>query len=168
MCPRAVALGSVLVGLLVVLSGCGDMKTITAEQAAERVELHLRAVETAIPGARFEVHRESHISPCNEPEDGGPLGRVYASAGYWIRDVPAERNAEVYEIALGFWEIQGFRVVVDKRRPGRAFVEVEAPEPDFTTVSLVMSGDATHTLSIVSSSPCVWPDGVPAPQPRRW
>lgn len=111
--------------------GCpGYAATITVEEASVRVEEHLRALESALPGARLEVQDPPAIDQCNQPTDGGPLGRVTATRAYWIRDVPAERNAEMYEIALAFWADRGYRLLVDKRRPDGAFVQVEAPDPD--------------------------------------
>ena len=138
------------------------MNTITAEQAADRVEGHVRAFVAALPGARLEVSRPSHIDPCNQPLDGGSLGRVFAGATWWVRDVPPERNAEVFDLALRFWAESRWTVLNDFR-PQRQSVYAEAPDPDFTGIALKESVDGSRTLSISSSSPCVWPDGSPPP-----
>jgi hypothetical protein len=139
--------------------------TITADEAATRVEQHIRDVTAALPGARLEVQEASSISPCTAPNDRGPLGRVYASRSYWVRDIPQERNPETFDTALNHWTSNSYTVLVDAR-PQRAFVRVEAPAPDFTTLTLRSSVDGQGILSIVASSPCLLPDGNPAPKQR--
>lgn len=157
----------VLLTTALLLAACGGrlVNTITADQAAARVERHLRDFAAAIPGARLEEFGGPSIGDCDQPNDGGPLGRVIAENGYWVRDIPQERNPATFDLALRYWTEHGFRILTDKR-PGRAFISVEAPSPDFTGMSLRESGDGHGVLSVTASSDCVWPNGTPAPKTR--
>jgi hypothetical protein len=92
--------------------------TITADEAATRVEQHIRDVAAALPGARLEVFRESHISPCTAPNGGGPLVRVFAARSYWVRDIPQERNPETFDTALNHWTSNGYTVLTDSLPAG--------------------------------------------------
>jgi hypothetical protein len=142
------------------------VNTITADQAAALVERHLRDFAAAIPGARLEKFVGPKIIDCGYPNDGGPLGRVFAESIYRVRGIPQERNPATFDLALRYWTDHGFRILADKR-PGRFFLSVEGPAPDFMGMALQESVDGHGILSVSASSDCVWPNGTPAPKTRR-
>jgi hypothetical protein len=158
----------VLLATALLLSACVGrlVNTITADQAAALVEQHLRDFAAALPGARLEEFGGASIADCDQPNDGGPLGRVFAENGYWVRDIPQERNPATFDLAVRYWTDHGFRVLTDKRPAVGKFVSVEGPAPDFTGMSLQESSDGHGILSVSASSDCVWPHGTPAPKTR--
>lgn len=143
------------------LTSCGATvpdHTITAEQATARVEQHIHDVAAAIPGANLKREFPTAVTPCTAPVDGGPLGRVAAGANYRIVDLPPDDNAAAFDLAYRYWTDHGFRILEDLRSQG--YLWAEAPDPDFTTIALSESGKGTRILFLVSSSPCVWPNGT--------
>lgn len=145
------------------VAGCGTFgrdglpeQTITLVEAAARVEQHLSEVAAVLPGARLESVSGPRTVPCGGIV-GGPEGLEYATRYYWIRDVPTERNAVVFEAALAFWLANGYTVGTDARDQG--YLSVGAP--DGTGLDLQVGADSARTLSIGASSRCVWPDGTP-------
>ncbi len=128
-------------------------------EASTRVEQHARDVAARIPGAALQVQYPLEVRPCTEPVAGGPPGQVTAGVVYRITGLAAERNAAAFDVARRYWSDQGFRVLLDAR-PGHQYLHVEAPEPDFTTISLQESGDGTHILFLIADSPCLLPEGT--------
>ncbi|MBA3905520.1 MAG: hypothetical protein H0X35_02365 [Pseudonocardiales bacterium] len=128
-------------------------------EASTRVEQHVRDVAAHIPGAALQVQYPLELRPCTEPVAGGPPGQVTAGVVYRITGLASERNAAAFDVARRYWSDQGFRVLLDAR-PGHRYLHVEAPEPDFTTISLQESGDDTHILFLIADSPCLLPDGT--------
>lgn len=141
-----------------VTSGGGGVpeRTITLAEADARVVQHVRAVAAVLPGARVEDRSGPRTVSCGGIV-GGPEGLVYAARYYWVRDIPPERNAEVFEVALGFWLANGYTLGTDARDQG--YLSVGAP--DGTGVFIQEGGDSARTLSTGARSPCVWPDGIP-------
>lgn len=158
----AVAMAATIVGC----NGGGaknlTIPPITVSQADDQIERHLQAAGRSIPGARLERATAYRVADCTAPEDGGPPGRLSATTAYWIRDLPVERNQEIYDAGTAYWRDRGFRIVAD-RRPHDEFISAEAPGPDWTVMSIQTSVEGSRTVSINASSPCVWRDGTPPP-----
>lgn len=131
--------------------------TITAREAADRVERHIRDLAAAIPGARLEPVGPPLTVPCGGIVGGEEDGRVYASRSYYVRDIPAERNETTIQTAIDHWTANGYTVDTTAREQGI----VRATASDGTHVDVQESTDQTRTLSLGASSPCVWPDGTP-------
>jgi hypothetical protein len=160
---RAAYLTTLLAAAALILTACGGPgtgPTITSAEAATRVDAHIHEVAAAIPGARLQLQSPMAITMCNAPVDGGPLGRVAASASYRVVGYPPDQNAAAFDLAQHYWTDHGYRILHDAR-PQDAYLWAEAPDPDFTTIALEESGNGTHVLFLVSSSPCVWPEGIP-------
>lgn len=158
-----------VVGLvaLVLLSGCsrgvGMEPTLNEQQATDRVQLHIEDTVAVIePTPRLE--RESFLDmPCDLPSDNGPLGRIVVSRGYWLRDIPVERNPEVFEAVERYWVNNGWVVLTDETNSEDAFLSVENRQDAFR---MSLSSSIDGQLSIGASSPCIWPNGTPEPQER--
>ncbi len=132
----------------------------TVAEASARVEQHVRAVATSFAGAGLEIRFPLRVSPCTEPVGGGPPGQVMAGVTYRVTGLPPERSPAVFDAARRFWVDHGYRILVDSR-PRDAYIDAEAPAPDWTTISLQESTDGTHLLYLVASSACVLPSGTP-------
>jgi hypothetical protein len=128
-------------------------------EASARVERHVRAVAGSIPGAQLEIRFPLRVSPCTEPVGGGPPGQVTAGVAYRVTGLPAERNPAAFDTARRYWMGHGYRVVVDSR-PRDAYLQAEAPAPDWTTISLQESTDGHRQLYLVANSACVLPGGT--------
>ncbi|MCE7008548.1 hypothetical protein LWC34_37910 [Kibdelosporangium philippinense] len=136
--------------------------TITQQEANNRAEKYPQdAAASLTPPPRLELLSRFDNSECNDPTDNGPLGRVYVSRSYWLRDVPRERNAEVVEGLVRWWTQHDFVVIADKR-PKENWISVESKTDGF---SMSIQETPTGDLSLGATSPCVWPNGTPAPKP---
>ncbi|WP_083753627.1 hypothetical protein [Actinosynnema sp. ALI-1.44] len=136
--------------------------TITQQEANNRAEKYTQdAAASLTPPPRLEPLSRFDDTECDDPSDNGPLGRVYASRRYWLRDVPRERNAEVAEALVRWWTSHDFVVLSDKR-PRENWISVENKNDGFSmSIQESVNGD----LSLGATSPCVWPNGTPAPKP---
>lgn len=165
--PRSLSVPVVLTLVLLLLTSCGGVMpgsepTVTIAQAKVQTDQHVREVAaTVFPGATLTADPAMRVAQCTEPQDGGPLGRVFATVSYRIGGVPAEDNAAAFDRAKRYWAERGYRITSDKRD----FVSVEAPGPDFTSVALQESVDGSRILFLIGDSRCVWPDGTPTPRP---
>jgi hypothetical protein len=133
--------------------------TITIQEAADRVERHIRDVTGAIPGARLEPVGRPLTVPCGGIVGGPEDGRAYASRAYFVRDVTAQRNDATFDAVIDYWAANGYSVDTTASEQGI----VRATAPDGTQVDVQESTDDTRTLSLGAASPCVWPDGTPPP-----
>jgi len=135
--------------------------TITRQEANDRVDKYISdSVTSLAPSPRLEPLGREDAGDCSDPTDNGPLGRVIASRDYWLRDVPKSRNAEVVASLVRWWQDHDF-VVRNDDRPKENWVLVENRVDGFRmSVQESSQGD----LSLGATSPCVWPNGTPAPQ----
>ena len=142
-------------------SEVGMQNTITAAEAQRLVEAYVHEAMTALPPqARLEKQYE-RISDCDQPTDHGPRGRVGASIGYWIRDLPKDQNQTYLNAALQYWTQHGWKLLTDSR-PGYNYIWVEKISDGFRmSITANINGD----LNIGTDSPCVWPNGTPEPKP---
>ncbi|ROT34015.1 hypothetical protein [Micromonospora sp. HM5-17] len=151
------------------LTGCqeerGMQPTITAEQAAQRVEELLQEAYGQLPpGAELETFDEGPL-PCDDPTDGGPAGRVYYEKRYqvifpagWPADQALPRLAE-------YWGQRGYRTIDDLRDHPDPRLVVERPDDGFRAIISVWNRDSgAIDIYLTGSSPCVWEHGTPDPQ----
>ncbi|MFN2495303.1 MAG: hypothetical protein ABR608_05270 [Pseudonocardiaceae bacterium] len=157
--------------LIVLLAGCGvvtisergDMRTLTAQQAMQRVEEHIANAVAALPlTPRLEEQSTTTGLPCDDPTDLGPRGRVTESKTYWMRDLPFDRAEELFNAMHSYWLSHDYRVLTDKRdRPGFPALFVENNADAFR---MAMKTSVRGDFTISATSPCVWPDGTPPPE----
>jgi hypothetical protein len=134
------------------------VKTITLQQANERAEKYVQDAVAAIePAPRLELLGKFEDSPCGDPSDHGPQGRAVVSRSYWLRDVPAQRNAEVITAVVKWWTDHDFVITGDKR-PQANWVFAENKIDSFR---MSIEESPSGNLSIGTDSPCVWPNGTP-------
>src|SRR5699024_12845699 len=77
-------------------SGKGDdMRTLTTEQAAQRAKEHVKNAVAALPAQPSLSLQDPLTTECLDPDDNGPQGRYEVDRGYWLNDLPKERNTEV-------------------------------------------------------------------------
>ncbi|ALG06619.1 hypothetical protein [Kibdelosporangium phytohabitans] len=131
-------------------------------RANKRAEQYPQDAASSLnPPPRLELLSRFDDTECNDPSDNGPRGRVYVSRDYWLRDVPRERNAEVAEALVRWWTSHDFVVLSDKR-PKENWISVVNKNDGFSTS---IQESANGDLSLGATSPCVWPNGTPAPKP---
>jgi hypothetical protein len=142
------------------VTGCGGGKdgpvhTLTKEQAAQRVEQHLNAaVDQIVPRPALEPGLKSTLE-CFDPSDNGPLGRVTVEHRYLMPSVAPADGAAVLDILASYWNDHGYRLLRDQRDKRLAEIAVEADDGFRVVVTTNVAGQ----LSLIGSSPCVWPDG---------
>jgi hypothetical protein len=133
--------------------------TLTEEQATARLDAHLRAAVGRLRPTPSLEQAFASAMPCDDPDDGGPPGRIFIEAHYWLRDVPTERNRQVFDVLHEYWTANGYGVLSDLRdRPEAPQLKVRHGDDGF---SVSLRENLAHELRISGSSPCVWADGHP-------
>lgn len=140
--------------------------TATKEQAAQRTEELVQEAFAQLPsGATLKLHNSSDESPCDDPTDGGPAGRVFAERRYLV--VPPAGGSwpadQAIPALVTFWQQKGYRVHDDRRTGSYPRYVVETADGYSANISTFDRGDHVD-VTLSSSSPCVWPNGTPDPQ----
>lgn len=156
---------ALLVGMT--LTACGDEEepwmqpTMTRQEAIDRVETRIQQAVAQLPGeAKLELSDKTDSLPCDDPDDGGPAGRIIIEHDYWIRGLPKPYE-QYFETLEQYWSERGYRKGRFTKR-GEWWTMVYE-DPDGFYVSLKTTGDGKE-LFIRSQSPCVWPNGTLAPE----
>lgn len=142
-----------------------SMRTLDEARATERLEQHLAAAVAVLEPTPRLTPASFLTTPCDDPTDHGPLGRVQVSRSYWLDGAGATAVDALYE----HWTRAGYRVLEDGRhrtvldadgRPGpapRLWVE-----HDGDGFRLTLYANRGGDLSLAATSPCIWPAGQPA------
>jgi hypothetical protein len=134
------------------------MTTITLQEANTRVEKYITDAVTGLaPQPRLELLSREEAGDCSDPTDHGALGRVLASRGFWLRDIPEARNADMINTLVQWWKDHNFVILADDR-PSRNYVWAENKADGFR---MAVQESAQGDLSLGATSPCVWPNGTP-------
>lgn len=133
--------------------------TITEQQAFDKAEEYVRQAVTALPDeVTLELEAPPDSLSCDDPSDQGPRGRVTVATGYWVRGI---ENENKYFDAILVWAKDHDFFVMEDLRPKENRIRVENRNDGFRLAfEHTLKGD----LLIGVDSPCVWPDGTPAPE----
>jgi hypothetical protein len=138
--------------------------TLNEQQATDRVQQHIDDTVAVIqPPPRLEPQSLVDSQQCDLPSDNGPLGRIEVGRTYWLRDIPVERNSDVFAAVERYWTNNGWVILSDDTNPAAPFLSVENRQDAFR---MSLSSSIDGQLSIGASSPCIWPNGTPEPQER--
>jgi hypothetical protein len=163
---------ALLAGLAVLsVSSCGTddqpkdtaMKnTINIQEANQRVEDYVTRARAAFP-ASVELRLQSQFkdSPCDDPTDNGPKGRLIASRGYQVMGPSPNQFPQQFEAIRTWWERNGFVVSNDSARGADRTVAAENKADGFT---MSLRSNNAGELYLNTSAPCVWPNGTPEPK----
>ncbi|MCL2584258.1 MAG: hypothetical protein FWE35_17575 [Streptosporangiales bacterium] len=154
------AAGAAITVLL--LAGCSAGPTVTQEQAAARVNHMLTATGASItPRPRLVTDKAgTDISSCVDEAEGQSDARVQAVGRYLLRGIPEKDNPKVAKQVLRYWTSKGYA-------PGTFRMDTSNPQLNGSTKDgylIALDPNNEGQLSIVASSPCVWPHGTPPPQ----
>jgi hypothetical protein len=136
--------------------------TITLDEANQRANDYAQQVSAALPDKPRLVPNAGGIinTECTDPDDNGPQGRMSAGGGFFLQDIPPERIPEMFDFFHRYLTQQGFTV----RTQQSDFLVMVNPKDGFR-IGMQEGGEGTNKgLSLIVSSPCVWPNGTPAPQ----
>ncbi|HEY0640882.1 MAG TPA: hypothetical protein VGD67_24895 [Pseudonocardiaceae bacterium] len=147
------------------------MQTLDQRQATDRLEEHVSRAVAALPVTpRLEIASDLRTE-CDDPSDLGPQGRIQVSRRYWLAGLDRTRNAECFEALHAHWTTNGYRVLDDAR--DRSVEDMETGEVHATPMLWVEHADdgfrmnlvssVRGDLSLVTTSPCIWPTGEPEP-----
>jgi hypothetical protein len=162
---RSGAIATIL-ALLVALpiASCGTesgmQRTMTVEQAEERVEHYFRQTLSVLPAQARPEAGLIHTVDCDDPTDNGPKGRKIASADYQIHDLPAAEYPKYVADLERWWRDHNFRIL-DDERPTYQSISVENNDDGFR---IRIQDNDLGELYITATSPCVWPNGTPEPE----
>ena len=81
-------------------------------------------------------------------------GQYDSSLSFRWRGVPADRNQDVFAAVRTYAGQHGFKPV------GNSSGLESFKNGDGFTISIETSFDPSHTLTLGSSTPCVWPNGT--------
>src|SRR6266508_2092020 len=131
---------------------------MTEQEATARLGEHVAAAVQQLGSASAMEDAFASTMPCDDPDDGGPPGRVFVEAHRWLRDVPAARNRQIFDSLYDYWTANGYVVLSDLRdRPQAPQLKVRHRADGF---SVILRENLAHELRISGSSPCVWPDST--------
>ena len=159
---------AVTIMLVVSLSSCTSadnqkvpMKnTITQQQANQQAEQYVHDAAAAVfSDAQLEILSAFEDSPCDDPTDNGPRGRVIASRNYWLNAIPTDKHADYVNALVQWWGSHDFAILTDDR-PHYVWVENRT---DGFRMAIQQTVTGPPRLSIGATSPCVWPNGSPEP-----
>jgi hypothetical protein len=136
-------------------------ETLTENEAVARLEDHLQLAAGQLdPCPRLEPGL-SGTMPCDDPTDGGPMGRVFVEAHYMLRGVDPADNRRVFDTLYRFWTEHGYALLQDLRDREKApQLKVRHADDGF---SISLRQNLADELKLSGSSPCVWPGGNPPP-----
>ncbi|GAA2647619.1 hypothetical protein GCM10010412_011290 [Nonomuraea recticatena] len=158
---RALVLALALVSLI----GCTvNQPTITQSHALSRVEQLIRETAAALqPQPRLEL-LPSSVAPNTCLAKEGSEKQVVIHRAYWLRDVPQSANMSIAHQVRARWVEQGHVITaIGGFQAGAPTIHGESM-PDGYLLGLIWAeGD---DLYLAATSPCVWPDGTPAPADR--
>lgn len=151
--------------VLLLTVGCsmnpGMRPTITLDEAKQRTNAYFREILEALPvNPRLEELGGSPSSiECTDPDDNGPPGRYDYYISFFLRDIPTDRNPEIFARFRSYLTGRGFA----EYSSSDGFLAMRSRTDGFTA-GLEESGGGGKVLSLTVSAPCVWPNGTPAPR----
>ena len=138
--------------------------TMNRTQAAERIENHIESTLRQLPdGATLRPMGKTDNLPCDAPDDGGPPGRVIVEHQYAVEGLSPETYPQQFDTVQRYWESQGYEQLAYQKR-GKRWVMIYQDAEGFR-LRIATSVDGSQ-ITIRSQSPCIWPDGTPAPEQR--
>jgi hypothetical protein len=151
-----------------IITGCSGGNavfepTITEQHAAGLARQILQGTAEAItPRPALETYQPgSGTGPCLiNPADTSDK-RVQVTLTYFLRGIPRQENASVARQILAHWKHQGYAILTTHHLDTDQPVITAATHGDSFLLSLDSGSDGS--LSIGTSSPCIWPDGTPPP-----
>ncbi|WP_326568739.1 hypothetical protein VSH64_44515 [Amycolatopsis rhabdoformis] len=130
---------------------------MTEKQAHDRVEDYVRAAFESLPRTAARTLFSQNRSECTDPTDDGPAGRFEISVTYEITGLAVASFGAHFDAVVAWWRSHGFTVVADKR-PGDQYVFARNAADSF---DMSIQANELGKLYLGSTSPCVWPNGVP-------
>jgi hypothetical protein len=145
------------------------VRTIDEQQATDRLAQHVARAVAALPGPPELVLASELRTDCDDPTDFGPTGRIQVSRRYWLTGLLVGSD-EIFDALRVHWLSSGYRILEDAR--DRAVEDTTtgevrpAPllwvEHDVDGFRMTLVSSVNGDLSLVTTSPCIWPDGTPA------
>ncbi|MDG4785675.1 hypothetical protein O7626_06975 [Micromonospora sp. WMMD1102] len=137
--------------------------TVTAAQAAQRVEEILRDASAQLPpGAEMKPFGHTGTLPCDDPTDGGPAGRVFVEQQYELDFPPGWPADQALPTLAAYWQWRGYQVVNDLRDHGDPRFTVQDPADGYRVgVTVYHRAPGSVDVYLIGSSPCVWRRGTP-------
>jgi hypothetical protein len=132
------------------------------QQALDR---HIALAVAALPVTpELELAAEPR-TPCDDPSDLGPKGRIQMSRRYRLAGVPADT---VFDALHAYWLTNGYRLLQDGRHRmvqdtgsdrlhPAPLLWVEHKHDGFR---MTLVGDVRGGLSLIATSPCLWPEST--------
>ena len=158
----------ILIAMLVaVTTSCtaGQIEpTMTKDEALARVEELINDTVAIIePRPRLDVDPTT-LTPyrCIGFVGDDWDGRIYISRAYWLRGIPRDKDklADIARRVRLHWEQRGYRI--EGTSKDGINIAARSMPGDFV---LALSRTAGDVLGIEVSSPCIWPNGTPEPNP---
>ncbi|WP_189082672.1 hypothetical protein [Mangrovihabitans endophyticus] len=140
--------------------------TETPAQAASTVDELVHQAATALPaGASLKFNDGGDNTPCDDPTDNGPAGRVFVEKRYQIvaPDGAAWTTDQVKSGLVAYWQQQHYRPIDDRRADTIPTYRVETTDGYRLSIAAYDRGDH-HDFTLSGNSPCLWPNGTPDPQ----
>lgn len=131
--------------------------TVSIDEAKTIIEDHIKQALSVLPDDAGLDDFESGNIAC----ENGPPGTRLISHEYEIVGLEADLKNEYIDTLRSWWSNNGFRILTDELKGNdgeHRFLWVENEQDKFR---LTLIGNRLGRLYIISSSPCIWPDGDP-------
>lgn len=133
--------------------------TITLAQANHAVDSYIDRAMAQLPAnLTLKERLRLEADPCDDPDDGGALGRKIASRNYEVLGVNPREIPSHFDTLRRWWERSNFRVL--DNNPQYEFLWVENNDDGFR---MTVKANPEGHLYLIAASPCVWPNGTPPP-----
>ncbi|MGH3437499.1 MAG: hypothetical protein ACRDRN_13640 [Sciscionella sp.] len=162
-----------LLAALITVAGCGTsqpqkvgmQKTITLEQARQRVNKYLDEAVSALPGHPTVIKNDPGAGADDmncEDEHGQSLGTFQASSTERLGGLDSVSKQTVFAAMRKWWSANGFEVVSDnEQQPQHSSVLTR----NRAGYGVTLEHNAQGAFYLSASSPCVWRNGTPEPTP---
>ena len=133
--------------------------TITAQQATERAQQYAHELANALPSSATLEDRGVLNSACPNPSGVGFEKRLHVNVDYWVRGLDTAQYNEYFDLMKNWFTTHGWTLDTDER-PSKMFLNANRMDDGFT---MSLQANNKGGLALGTSSPCVWPNGTPAP-----
>ena len=101
------------------------LHTMTEQQATQKAEEYAHGAMATLPPEARVKPMYSPQSPCDDPTDNGPRGRIEVGRDYWIYNLTDDARRQYVATLRQYWRDHRFQILTDRQQQGDYFISVE-------------------------------------------
>lgn len=130
-------------------------KTPTIEEANRLVEKYLAEARSVLPGT---LSTEPHYKETSGICGGNESDMVLATDSFKVSDLTTDQISKYFSMLREWWTHHDYRILENR---GNEYLWVEHNSDGFR---LTLKSNKDGEIYLISTSPCVWPNGTPSPE----